>query len=38
VDFSNYKTILFRRDGKVLHATLNRPEVHEPGGEGTSEC
>jgi enoyl-CoA hydratase len=27
VDFSNYKTILVRRDGKVLHATFNRPEV-----------
>jgi len=27
VDFSSYKTILFRRDGKVLHATFNRPEV-----------
>jgi enoyl-CoA hydratase len=27
MDFTHYKTIVFRRDGKVLHATLNRPEV-----------
>ena len=27
MDFSTYKTIVFRRDGKVLHATFNRPEV-----------
>jgi enoyl-CoA hydratase len=27
MDFSSYQTIVFRRDGKVLHATLNRPEV-----------
>jgi len=27
MDFEQYKAIAFRRDGKVLHATFNRPEV-----------
>lgn len=27
MDYSNYRKIAFRRDGKVLHATFNRPEV-----------
>jgi len=27
VDYSHYRKIVFRRDGKVLHATFNRPEV-----------
>jgi enoyl-CoA hydratase len=27
MDFSSYSAIAFRRDGKVLHATLNRPET-----------
>ena len=27
MDYSGYKAITFRRDGKVLHATFNRPEV-----------
>jgi enoyl-CoA hydratase len=27
MDFSSYQRIVFRRDGKVLHATFNRPEV-----------
>jgi enoyl-CoA hydratase len=27
MDYSQYTAIAFRRDGKVLHATLNRPEV-----------
>ena len=27
MDFSTYSAIAFRRDGKVLHATLNRPET-----------
>ena len=27
MDYSGYKAIAFRRDGKVLHATFNRPEV-----------
>lgn len=27
MDFSTYKAILFRRDGKVLHATFNRPDT-----------
>jgi enoyl-CoA hydratase/carnithine racemase len=27
MDFSNYKAILFRREGKVLYATFNRPET-----------
>ncbi len=27
MDYSKYKAIAFRRDGKVLHATFNRPEV-----------
>lgn len=27
MDFSNYTAITFRRDGRVLHATLNRPET-----------
>lgn len=27
VDFSQYQAIVFRRDGRVLHATLNRPET-----------
>ncbi|MGO8856867.1 MAG: enoyl-CoA hydratase/isomerase family protein [Steroidobacteraceae bacterium] len=26
MDFSKYKAIVFRREGRVLHATLNRPE------------
>lgn len=26
MNFDSYKKILFRRDGKVLHVTLNRPE------------
>jgi enoyl-CoA hydratase len=27
MDFASYKAISFRRDGRVLHATLNRPET-----------
>lgn len=27
MDFGAFKAIVFRRDGKVLHATLNRPET-----------
>lgn len=27
MDYSHYRKIVFRRDGKVLHATFNRPEV-----------
>ena len=27
MDFSRYSAISFRRDGKVLHATLNKPET-----------
>jgi enoyl-CoA hydratase len=27
MDFSRYKVIVFRRDGRVLHATFNRPEA-----------
>jgi enoyl-CoA hydratase len=27
MDFGAYKAIVFRRDGKVLHATLNRPDT-----------
>jgi len=27
MDFSTYSAISFRRDGKVLHATLNRPDT-----------
>ena len=27
MDFSDYHKIVFRRDGKVLHATFNRPDV-----------
>ena len=27
MDFSQYQAIVFRRDGRVLHATLNRPET-----------
>jgi enoyl-CoA hydratase len=27
MDFASYKAITFRRDGRVLHATLNRPET-----------
>jgi enoyl-CoA hydratase len=27
MDFASYKAIAFRRDGRVLHATLNRPET-----------
>lgn len=27
MNFSSYKAIAFRRDGRVLHATLNRPEA-----------
>ena len=27
MDFSRYSAISLRRDGKVLHATLNRPET-----------
>ena len=27
MDFTSYQTILLRRDGKVLHATFNRPDV-----------
>jgi enoyl-CoA hydratase len=27
MDYSHYRAIAFRRDGKVLHATFNRPDV-----------
>ena len=27
MDYSSYQAIAFRRDGKVLHATFNRPDV-----------
>ena len=27
MDFSRYQAIVFKRDGRVLHATLNRPET-----------
>jgi enoyl-CoA hydratase len=27
MDFSKYQALLFRRDGKVLHMTLNRPDT-----------
>lgn len=27
MDFTSYQTIVLRRDGKVLHATFNRPDV-----------
>jgi enoyl-CoA hydratase len=27
MDFSSYQALVFRRDGRVLHATLNRPET-----------
>ncbi|MGO9512680.1 MAG: enoyl-CoA hydratase/isomerase family protein [Steroidobacteraceae bacterium] len=27
MEFSEYRAMVFRRDGKVLHATLNRPET-----------
>ncbi|TAL03589.1 MAG: enoyl-CoA hydratase/isomerase family protein [Rhodospirillaceae bacterium] len=27
MNFSDYKAIVFRRDGRVLHATFNRPET-----------
>lgn len=27
MDFSTYKALLFRREGKILHVTMNRPEA-----------
>src|SRR5665213_1175289 len=27
MEFSNYQAIVFRRDGRVLHATFNRPDT-----------